>query len=144
MLYGSLYGWACFNHILDDPISSMFAHMNDESVMQKLSYVYTDLTINTLHVLQPGVKNQLSEWLTIMKKRGVTVMTYIKTSKYENRRYYSLEDVWDAEPHWEFWEPIGGVDAIRKWNALARVTGRKEMTWKLNNGGSECQWFGDT
>jgi hypothetical protein len=75
--------------------------------MQKLSYVYTDLTTNTLRVMKPNLKDQLREWLTSMKKRKVTVMTYIKTSKYADHRYCSLEEAWDAEPHWEFWEPTG-------------------------------------
>ena len=142
MLHRSLAQQPYYRYSIDDHISSMFAHMEDESVMQKLSYVYTDLTINTLHLLKPGLKNPLRKWLTIMKKRGVMVMTYIKTSKYANHRYYFLEDVWDAEPHWEFWEPTGDVDEIRKWDVLAETTGRKEMTWKVNKFGSECQWFG--
>ena len=116
--------------------------MEDESMMQKLSYVYTDLTINTLHALQPALKTQLRKWLKIMKKRGVMVMTYIKTSKYASHRYYALEDIWDAEPHWEFWEPNDAVRGNRRWEDLANATGRKEMTWRVTNDGSECQWFG--
>ncbi len=142
MLHRSLAQRPYYRYSPDDHISSMFAHTEDESVMQKLSYVYTDLTINTLHILKPGLKYQLRKWLTIMKKRGVMVMTYIKTSKYANHRYYSLEDVWDAEPNWDFWEPTGAVNGNRKWDALAEVTGRKKMTWKVSNFGSECQWFG--
>ena len=91
----------------DARISSMFAHLEDESVMPKLSYVYTDMTVNTLHVLQPELERQLRKWLKIMKKRGVMVMTYIKTSKYESHSYYALKDVWKTEPHWEFWERRG-------------------------------------
>ena len=97
----------------DDGIFSIFARMEDESVMPKLSYVYTDLTINTRHILKPALKSRLRKWLTSMTKRGVTVMTYIKTSKYGSHRYYSLEDIWDAEPHWEFWEPTLVDDIIR-------------------------------
>ena len=123
-------------------ISSMFAHMEDEGVTPKLSYVYTDLTINTLRILQPDLKDQLRKWWTIMKKRGVVVMTYIKTSKYAGHRYYSLEEAWDAEPHWEFWAPTGAMDEVRKWDLLAEVTGRTDMTWKVTKDGSECQWFG--
>ena len=124
----------------DDHMWRMFAHMEDETVMQKLSYVYTDLTINTLHVLKPGMKKRLRKWLTIMKNRGVMVMTHIKPSKYASHRYYALEDIWDAEPHWEFWasNDVGGC----KWDVLASATGRKKMTWKVSNNGSECQWYG--
>ena len=122
-------------------LSNMFAHMEDESVMPKLSYVYTDLTINTLRILIPELESQLRKWLTTMKERGVMVMTYIKTSKYASHRYYSLEDIWDAEPHWEFWEPNESVYENHKWEVLAYVTGRKKMTWKVNNYASECQWF---
>jgi len=91
----------------DNHIESILAHMVDEKAMQNLSYVYTDLTTNTLRIMRSELKDILREWLTNMKKRGITVMTYIKTSKWENRRYCTLEEVWDAEPHWEFWEPIG-------------------------------------
>ena len=136
--------WRSFPHEdLSDQITSMFAHMEGKSVTQNLSYVYTDLTINTLHVMEPGMKRQLRRWLKIMKKRGVMVMTYIKTSKYADYRYYSLEDIWAAEPHWEFWAPTGtSVDDNWRWVVLAQVTGRKKMTWKVTNDGSECQWFG--
>ena len=123
-------------------ISSMFAHMEDEGVTPKLSYVYTDLTINTLRILKPALKKRLRKWLTNMEIRGVIVMTYIKTSKYASHKYYTLEDVWDAEPHWEFWEPTDKSVGFCKWDVLANVTGRKRMTWKVNNDGSECQWFG--
>ena len=125
----------------DMNLSSMFAHMKDEGVMPKLSYVYTDLTVNTLRIMRPELKSQLRKLLTTMKERGVMVVTYIKTSKYASHRYYSLEDIWDAEPHWEFWEPNDSVHGNRKWEVLASVTGRKNMAWKVNNCGSECQWF---
>ena len=110
----------------DDRMSSIFASMEDESMVPKLSYVYTDLTINTRRILKPGMKSRLRKWLTTMTKRGVTVMTYIKTSKYASHRYYSLEDIWDAEPHWEFWEPNENVYGNRNWEVLARVTRRKK------------------
>jgi len=126
---------------LDYYVSSMLAHMEDESMMQKLRYVYADLTPNTLRIMGPEVKERLHKWLTIMKKRGVMVMTYIKTSKYTSHRYYSLEEAWDAEPHWEFWAPSGAQDEMRKWDLLAGVTGRNNMTWKVSKDGSECQWF---
>jgi len=125
----------------DCHISSMLSHMEDESVMQKLRYVYTDLTSNTLRIMEPELKERLYEWLTIMKKREVMVMTYVKTSKYTGHRYYSLEEAWDAEPHWEFWAPSGARDETRKWDLLAEVTGRNNMTWKISKDGSECQWF---
>ena len=144
MLHRSLALRPFHRYSIDDHISSMFANMEDESVMQKLSYVYTDLTINSLHILKPALKIQLRKWLTNMKKRGVMVMTYIKTSKYASHRYYALEDIWDLEPHWEFWEPNNAVGGNCKWEALANVTGRKKMTRKVYNCGSECQWFGDT
>ena len=142
VLYRLLARRPSYRHSPDDHISSMLANMEAESMMQKLSHVYTDLTINTLRILQPGLKDQLRKWLTIMKNRGVTVMTYIKTSKYAGHRYYSLEEAWDAEPHWEFWAPTGAMDEIRKWDLLAEVTGRTDMTWKVTKDGSECQWFG--
>ena len=123
-------------------ISSMLALMENGSVMQKLSYVYTDLTPNTLRVMEARMKDKLRNWLTIMKKREVVVMTYIKTSKYTGHRYCSLEEAWDAEPHWEFWAPTGNGDEIHKWDLLAEVTGRNNMTWKVTKDGSECQWFG--
>ena len=127
----------------DDHISSMIAHMEDESVMQKLSCVYTDLTPNTLHVMEPGIKDKLRNWLAIMKKREVMVMTYIKTSKYTGHRYCSLEEAWDVEPHWEFWAPTGGANDIHRWDILAEVTGRNNMTWEVTKDGSKCQWFGE-
>ena len=142
MLHRSLARRPNHGYSINDHTSNMFAQTEDESVMQKLRYVYTDLTINTLHVLKPGLKNPLRKWLTNMKKRGVMVMTYIKTSKYANHGYHSLEDIWDAEPHWEFWEPTGDVDEKCKWNSLATATGRSKMTWKVDNVGSECQWCG--
>jgi hypothetical protein len=126
---------------VDYNISSMLARMEDESAMQKLSYVYTDLTPNTLHVMEPKVKERLRTWLTNMKKRKVTVMTYIKTSKYTGHRYCSLEEAWEAEPHWEFWAPTGTTGEIHRWDLLAEVTGRSHMTWKVSKDGSECQWF---
>jgi hypothetical protein len=126
---------------LDYHISSMLAHMEDESVMQKLSYVYTDLTPNTLRVMEPKVKERLRKWLTNMKKREVMVMTYIKTTKYSGHRYYSLEEAWEAEPHWEFWAPTGGLGEMHRWDLLAEATGRSNMTWKVSKNGSECQWF---
>ena len=125
-------------------VSSMLAHMEDESVVPKLSYVYTDLTPNTLRVMEAGMKDNLRNWLTVMKKREVTVMTYIKTSKYTGHRYCSLEEAWDAEPHWEFWAPTisdRSID-IRRWDFLAEVAGRNNMTWEFSKDGSECQWFG--
>jgi len=127
----------------DNHFAGMLTHMEDESVMQKLSYVYTDLTTNTLRVMKPELKDQLRKWLTIMKKREVMVITYIKTSKYADHKYCSLEEAWDAEPHWEFWAPTGFVDEIWKWDILAKATGRKNMTWKVTKDGSECQWFGE-
>jgi len=126
---------------LDYHISSILVNMEDESVMQKLRNVYTDLTPNTLRIMKPEVKERLREWLTIMKKREVMVMTYIKTSKYTGHRYYSLEEAWDAEPHWEFWAPTSTLDEMRKWDLLAEATGRNNMTWKVSKDGSECQWF---
>jgi len=93
----------------DNHIETILAHMVDEKVMQNLSSVYTDLTTNTLRIMRSEVKNKLREWLTNMKKRGITVMTYIKRSKWADRRYCTLEEAWDAEPHWEFWESIGAV-----------------------------------
>ena len=131
--------WQIFSG--ESSISSMFAHMKDERVMSKLSYVYTDLTVNTLRVLEPPLKIKLLEWLICLMKRKVMVMTYIKTSKYEGHRYYSLEDIWDAEPHLEFWAPTGNADEIHRWDILALVTGRENLTWKVTNDGSECQWF---
>jgi len=128
----------------DYHISSLLVHMEDESVMQKLRYVYTDLTPNTLRIMKPEVKERLREWLTIMKKREVMVMTYIKTSKYTGHRYCSLEEAWDAEPHWEFWAPTCTQFEMRKWDVLAEVTGRNNMTWKVSKDGSECQWFNGT
>jgi len=125
----------------DYHISSLLVHMEDESVMQRLRYVYTDLTPNTLRIMEPEVKERLREWLTIMKKREVMVMTYIKTSKYTGHRYCSLEEAWDAEPHWEFWAPTGTKDEIHKWGLLAKVTGRNNMSWSVSKDGSECQWF---
>ena len=142
MLHRSLALRPSYRYTIDDHISSMFAHMEDEGVMPKLSYVYTDLTINTLRILKPALRSQLRKWLTIMNNRGVMVMTYIKTSKYASHRYYALEDIWDAEPHWEFWEPNDAVHWNHKWDVLASVTRRKKMTWKVSNNGSECQWFG--
>jgi hypothetical protein len=124
---------------IDYHISSMLAHMEDENVMQKLSYVYTDLTPNTLRIIEPNVKERLRKWLTNMKKREIMVITYIKTSKYTGRRYYSLEEAWEAEPHWEFWAPTD--DEMRRWDLLAEATGRSNMTWKVSKDGSECQWF---
>jgi hypothetical protein len=126
---------------VDYNISSMLAHMEDESVMQKLSYVYTDLTPNTLHVMEPKEKERLWTWLINMKKRKVTVMTYIKTSKYTGHRYFSLEEAWETEPHWEFWSPTGSLGEIHRWDLLAEATGRSNMTWKVSKNGSECQWF---
>ena len=41
------------NRSLDDHISSMLAHMADESVMQGFNHVYTDLTTNTLRIMKP-------------------------------------------------------------------------------------------
>lgn len=76
-----------------------------------------------------------------MKKRGVMVMTYIKTSKYEGHRYYSLEDIWDVEPRLEFWAPTGIKDEIHRWDILELETGRRKLAWKVTNGDSECQWF---
>ena len=122
-------------------ITIMLAHIANQSVMPKLSCVYTDFTTNTLRILKPYLKDALREWLTNMKKRGVKVTTYIKTSKYADRRYCSLEEVWDAEPHWEFWEPKGSSFDIRKWDLLAEATGRNNMTWRVTKDGSECQWF---
>jgi hypothetical protein len=126
---------------VDYNISSMLAHMEDENVMQKLSYVYTDLTPNTLHVMEPKEMERLQTWLTNMKKREVTVMTYIKTSKYTSHRYCSLEEAWEAEPQWEFWAPTGGLGEMHRWDHLAEATGRSNMTWKVSKNGSECQWF---
>jgi hypothetical protein len=137
---GCLQGRPPFYNI-DYHISSMLAHMEDENVMQKLSYVYTDLTPNTLRIIEPKVKERLRKWLTNMKKREVMVMTYIKTSKYTAHRYYSLEEVWEAEPHWEFWAPTGALGEDRRWDILAAVTRRNNMTWKVSKNGSECQWF---
>jgi len=131
------------HHVPNFYIESMLTHMEDESVMQKLSHVYTDLTTNTLRVMKPELKDQLRKWLTIMKKREVMVVTYIKTSKYAGHKYCSLEEAWDAEPHWEFWAPTGVVDEIRKWDLLADATGRNNMTWRVTKDGSECQWFGE-
>jgi len=128
----------------DTHIASMLAHTVDEEVMQKLSYVYTDLTTNTLRIMKPELKDELRVWLTNMKKREITVMTYIKTSKYADHRYCTLEEVWDAEPHWEFWEPTNPQDEISKWDLLAEATGRKNMTWRVTEDFSECQWFGET
>ena len=139
----SLLGRRYFYHSnFDDHISSMIAHMEDESMMQKLSYVYTDLTPNTLCVMEPRIKDKLRNWLTAMKKREVMVMTYIKTSKYTGHRYCSLEEAWDVEPHWEFWAPTGSANDICRWDLLAKVTGRNNMTWKVTKDGSKCQWFG--
>jgi hypothetical protein len=126
---------------VDYNISSMLAHMEDENMMQKLSYVYTDLTPNTLRVMEPKEKERLQSWLTNMKKRKVTVMTYIKTSKYTGHRYCSLEEALEAEPHWEFWAPTGGLSDINRWDHLAEATGRNDMSWKVSKSGSECQWF---
>ena len=125
-----------------DQITNMLAHMEGK-VMQKLSCVYTDLTINTLRIMKGKMRRQLRRWLIIMKRRGVTVMTYIKTSKHAGHRYYSLEDIWYAEPHWEFWAPTGnGADEeIRRWDVLAQATRRRRMVWKVTKDGSECQWF---
>jgi len=128
----------------DNHIASILAHMVDENVMQNLSYVYTDLTTNTLRIMNSELKDKLHEWLTNMKKRGITVMTYIKASKWADRRYCTLEEVWDAEPHWEFWEPFGIGGEIRKWDLLAEATGRKNMTWRVTEDCSECQWFGES
>jgi len=125
----------------DNHIASTLAHTVDEKVMENLSYVYTDLTTNTLRIMNSELKDELREWLTNMKKREVTVMTYIKRSKWADRRYCTLEEVWDAEPHWEFWEPIGNQDEIRKWDLLAEATGRKNMTWRVTKDSSECQWW---
>jgi len=127
----------------DNHLASLLTHMEDKSVMQKLSHVYTDLTTNTLRVMKPELKDQLRKWLTIMKKREVMVITYIKTSKYADHKYCSLEEAWDAEPHWEFWAPAGVADEIRKWDLLADATGRNDMTWKATKDGSKCQWFGE-
>ena len=132
-----------YHSSFDDHISSMIARMEDESVMRTLSYVYTDLTPNTLRVMEPGIKDKLRKWLTTMKKRKVMVMTYIKTSKYTGHRYCSLEEAWDAEPHWEFWAPTGSTNDIRRWELLAKVTGRSNMTWEVTKDGSQCQWFGE-
>ena len=55
--------------------------------------------------MEPELKDQLREWLTNMKEREVTAITNIKLSKYVDHRYCSLEEAWDAEPHWVFWEP---------------------------------------
>jgi len=126
---------------LDSCIARMFANIGDKKVMPKLSCVYTDLTTNTLRILKPDLKNVLRKWLTNMKKRGIKVMTYIKTSKYADHRHCSLDEVWDAEPHWEFWEPTGSPVDIRKWDLLAEATGRDNMTWRVTKDGSECQWF---
>jgi len=125
----------------DSHIASILAHTVDEKVMENLSYIYTDLTTNTLRIMKSGLKDELREWLTNMKKHGITVMTYIKTSKYADRKYCTLEAVWDAEPHWEFWEPIGDVYERRKWDLLAEATGRENMTWRVTKDCSECQWF---
>jgi len=125
----------------DKFLASLLTHMEDDSVMQKLSHVYTDLTTNTLRVMKPKLKDQLRKWLTIMKKREVMVITYIKTSKYADHKYCSLEEAWDAEPHWEFWAPAGVADEIRKWDLLAEATGRNDMTRKVTKDSSECQWF---
>jgi hypothetical protein len=127
----------------DSNIATMFARTEDESVMQKLGSIYTDLTTNTLRVMSPELKALLREWLENMKKRGVTVKTYIKTSKYADHRYCSLEEAWDAEPHWEFWERSGVVNEVRKWVLLAKATGRDNMNRTVTGDGSECQWFGD-
>ena len=127
----------------DNHIASMLAHTVDEEVMQNLSYVYTDLTTNTLRIMKPELKDELHKWLTNMKNRKITVMTYIKTSKYADHRYCALEEVWDAEPHWEFWEPTGYPDGIYKWHLLAEAMGRKNMTRRVTEGCSECQWFGE-
>ena len=142
MLHHSLALRPSYRYSTDDHMSSMLANMEDESVMPKLSYVCTDLTINTLRILKPALKSQLRKWLTIMNERGVIVMTYIKTSKYASHKYYALEDIWDAEPHWEFWEANEATHGTRRWEVLAGVTGRKKMTRKIFNCGSECQWFG--
>ena len=144
MLSRSIAGQADY-HLYgpDNRLASLLTHMEDESVMQKLSYVYTDLTTNTLRVMQPELKDQLRKWLTIMKIRGVMVMKYIKTSKYADHKYCSLEEAWDTEPHWEFWAPTGHVHEPCKWDLLAEATGRNNMTWEVNKDGSECQWYGE-
>jgi len=128
----------------DSRFASMFAYIENQSVMPKLSCVYTDLTTNTLRILKPELRDALREWLTNMKKRGVMVMTYIKTSRYADHRHCSLEEAWDAEPHWEFWEPTGSLKEMRKWDLLAKSTGRNNMTWRVTKDGSECQWFEKT
>jgi len=128
---------------VDSHIASILAHMVDEKIMQNLSYVYTDLTTNTLRIMNSEVKDKLREWLTNMKKRGIAVMTCIKRSKWADRRYCTLEEAWDAEPHWEFWEPLGYHNEKRKWDLLAEATGRKNMTWRVTEDCSECQWFGE-
>ena len=90
--------------------------MEDEREMPKLSYVYTDLTINTLRVLRLKPHEQLHQWLEIMKKRGVTVMTYIKTSKYASYRYCLLEDIEARSPS-EVW----GTQSRRLWDVLVSM-----------------------
>lgn len=125
----------------DHSLASMLLIMSDKVVMPKLSYVYTDLTTNTLRILKGNLKHLLRNWLTSMQKRGVNVITYIKTSRYADHRYCSLEEVWNAEPHWGFWEPSRALDEMIKWDLLAIATGRKNMTWRVTKDGSECQWF---
>jgi len=135
MIWCLLYSYPCGNNI-----ASILAHTVDEGVMENLSYVYTDLTTNTLRIMNSELKDKLREWLTNMKQRGIAVMTYIKRSKWADRRYCTLEEVWEAEPHWEFWEPIGYLDEARKWDRLAEATGRKYMTRYVSKDCSECQW----
>ena len=127
----------------DYSIANTLIDMAERRYMQKLSYVYTDLTTNTLRIMKPELKDHLRNWLTSMQKQDITVITYIKTSRYTNHRYCSLEEAWGAEPHWEFWEPTSGLDEIRKWDLLAEATGRKNMTWTVTKDGSGCQWFGE-
>ena len=123
-------------------LASMLVAMTDKTVMQSLSHVYTDLTTNTLRILKPNLKHLLRDWFTNVQKRDITVITYIKTSRYADHRHCSLEEAWGAEPHWEFWEPTSSMDETWKWDLLAEATGRKNMTWRVTKDGSGCQWFG--
>ena len=136
-------GFAVPSQLDDHSIAGMLMTMAYMVIMPSLSYVYTDLTTNTLHILKPELKNQLRDWLTSMQKRDVTVITYIKTSRYADHRYCSLEEVWDAEPHWEYWEPSPLLGDVWKWSLLGRAVERDHMSWRVTNYGSVCQWFED-
>jgi hypothetical protein len=104
-------------------ISSMLAHMTDEDLMQQLIYVYIDLTTNSLHIMTPELKDQLREWLAKMKETRSHGDDIHQNIKYVGHRDCSLKEVWDAEPHWEFWERCDVADEISQMGSVSQGNG---------------------